>query len=623
MLFTCDTETCYKYDKIHDRVHAKVWLWALCSIDEQLTFTYGTNLDELFDFCFLSSKNHHTLYFHNLKFDGEYILYWLNENGYKWVTGKGDIDDKTYTTLISDKGQFYQFKIYKEYNKKSKHCKKVTLNDSLKLLPFSVRQIADTFKLPIKKGKIDYDAYREDGEYTQEDVDYIRNDVEITARALREIFKTGMDKLTIGACAMNNYKQIVSKKWFEKNFPPPLYDEDVRKSYKGGWVYVNPKFQNKIVGEGRVYDVNSLYPSRMKDELLPYGEGIPFFDKYEYDPKYPLYIQTLVCAFELKEGKLPMIQLKQTLGFSPTEYLEDSKGERIQLCLTNVDLELFFECYNVYAIEWIRGYKFRAKKGMFDEYIDYWTEQKIQAKADHNFGLYILSKLMLNNLYGKFSTSTKCNSKVPVFEEDGSLRYVVTGKEQGKLVKHLVNKKVKNFIDEEHTREPVYIPMGAFITAYARKYTIEGALKVGIDRFMYADTDSIHILGLEVPDLPIDDSKLGYWDCELIFDKAIYLRAKSYLEQPHRKYYDTKKKNGVTFKNYVFHGINLENNLARMQKAYRTTNPLKVTCAGLPHDLHKQVNFDTFKKDNKFNGKLKPMHVHGGVIFEKIDFTLK
>ena len=55
----------------------------------------------------------------------------------------------------------------------------------------------------------------------------------------------------------------------------------------------------------------------------------------------------------------------------------------------------------------IIGWKFKAIKGLFTNYVDYWTEQKIKAKKENNGALYTIAKLMLNSLYGKFRIKSK------------------------------------------------------------------------------------------------------------------------------------------------------------------------------------------------------------------------
>ena len=51
-----------------------MWAYALCEIGGDYATTVGNSIDDMFDR--ISSANN-TLYFHNLKFDGEFIIYWL------------------------------------------------------------------------------------------------------------------------------------------------------------------------------------------------------------------------------------------------------------------------------------------------------------------------------------------------------------------------------------------------------------------------------------------------------------------------------------------------------------------------------------------------------------------
>lgn len=80
---------------------------------------------------------------------------------------------------------------------------------------------------------------------------------------------------------------------------------------------------------------------------MPFDEPLFFKGKYENDPLFPLYIQTIACSFELKKGMLPTIQIKNNLAFLPNEYVKTSHGDIVVLTLTNIDLELFFKHYNV------------------------------------------------------------------------------------------------------------------------------------------------------------------------------------------------------------------------------------------------------------------------------------
>nr|DAO82377.1 MAG TPA: DNA polymerase B [Caudoviricetes sp.] len=556
MMYSADFET------TTNLTDCRVWAWAVVEIGNINNIRMGTRIDELLQFCY-DEKETPTLYFHNLKFDGEFIIYWLFHNGYEHVENKKQLGTKKFCTLISDKGQFYSIEICFLKNKRVN--KRVVILDSLKVLPFSVAQIAKAFNLPMSKLEIDYSAYRsEDHVLTDEEKEYIKNDVTIVAEGLQALFLQNLTKMTTGANALHNYKDIVGKKNFDRYFPVPPYDADIRKAYKGGFTYLNPKYKEKDVGVGIVLDVNSLYPSVMYYNRLPYGEGIYFNGQYEFDGVYNLYVQRFSCQFEIKDGMIPTIQLKNNLAFVPTEYVTSSNGEYITLSLTSVDLELFFEHYDVFDITYIDGWKFKSTMGLFSEYIDKWNAVKVQATKDKNGSLRTIAKLMLNSLYGKFALNPKVQSKYPYLGDDDIIHYR---------------------FGEIEDRKPIYIPVGVFITAWARYKTITSAQKV-YDRFIYADTDSLHLEGEEIPkDLEIDATKLGAWKHESTFTRARFLRQKCYIED-------------------------IDNNL-------------KITCAGMPENCYQYVTWDNFHTGASYAGKLKINHTQGGIVLSESPHTLR
>lgn len=405
--FTADFET------TTDENDCRVWAYAICEIGNINNFIYGNNIEDFIEFCM--KKENYVLYFHNLKFDAEYIIYYLLKNGYTCIKDKKDRKDKTFVVLISEMGQFYSLEIYFKVGNK-KHINKVTIYDSLKILNFSVDKIAKDFNLPIRKLELDYHEKREIGhELTKHEINYIRNDVEIMARALEIMFQEKLNKMTIGSDALAFYKELNSN--FDNYFPilPYEIDAECRKAYKGGFTYLNPIFKGKETGAGIVFDKNSMYPAKMKNEKLPFGVPIFFEGKYKQDKLYNLYIQTFSCSFKLKNNKIPSIQIKNNLSFIPNEYIESTNGDIVTLTLTSVDLELFFENYEIYDITYHSGFKFKSIKGLFTTYIDYWTEKKINAKKEDNGALYKIAKLMLNSLYGKFRIKSTCSWEIPYF----------------------------------------------------------------------------------------------------------------------------------------------------------------------------------------------------------------
>ena len=563
--FTADFETS---TWIPDETY--VWAWSLCDIEHPENVDIGNSIESFFER--IKKENNPYIYFHNLKFDGEFILFYLMTNDYEWVESR-EKRTKTFSTLISDMGLFYSIEVYFEVGKK---VKKVTFIDSLKIINQTVESMPKTFKIEENKLEIDYNLPREKGHIlTEEEKAYVKNDVVIVAKALSYLFSMGLTKMTAGSNALSEYKEITRINRFRTLYKPLNYDidKDIRRAYRGGFTYLNPIYKNKSVGEGEVLDVNSLYPSVMYNEILPFGEPFFYEGEYQEDKVYPLYIQRLTCSFKLKEGKIPTIQIKHS-RFVDNEYLTDSGIEPVALTLTSIDLKLFLEQYDVWDLHYESGWKFKGMRGLFTKYIDKWIGVKNESTLSGNKGMRQVAKIMLNSLYGKFATSLDVQSKIPYLEDD--------------IVRYRLGIKDK--------KDGVYLPMGAFITAYARDKTIRTSQaikdysikKYGIDMYCYSDTDSIHTI-LPIEELEqfceIDDVKLGAWKHESHFERAKFIRQKTYLEE-----------------------INGE---------------IQITCAGLPQRCYDQVTWENFKEGLKVEGKLAFHHVRGGVILTETEFTIK
>ena len=565
--------------------YARVWAWALCEIGNPDNFIYGEDLDSFMEYI-EKARDNFTLYFHNLKFDGEYIFWWLEDHGYTYIENKKEAKDHTYTCLITDTGQFYSIEIW--FYIKGTHIKKVTIYDSMKILNFSVEYIASKkgFNLPIQKLELDYSFYRPIGHHlTEHEVDYIRNDVEVMSRALKIMFDKKLTKMTIASNALSYYKTTIDD--FKYFFPVLTQEQDeiIRKSYKGGWTYLNPYYKEKIVDNGIVIDKNSMYPAMMREKFLPCGEPEFYNGKYKEDKTYPLYIQSITCSFKVKPGKLPTIQLKHNPAYRENEYIEDTEGKLETLTLTSVDLDLFFEHYDINNLTYNCGFKFRAVKGMFNKYIDFWINEKINGQKEGSVARRTIAKLMLNSLYGKFGTNGLFRSKRPTIKGDNSVGYQV---------------------NKSEIKDTIYCPVATFITSYARADIVRNSQAVrdyslatyGDDYYIYSDTDSIHCRSLSVEELSkimdIDDYKLGAYKVESTFVKGKFIRQKCYVE-------------------------------------VAADGKVNSTIAGCPKKLSKYITLDNFKvgfsiaanDPNYEDKKLTFKHVKGGVILVATDFTIK
>ena len=544
-----------------DTTNSHVWCWGAArwngdSVEDD-EYKCGFTIDTFMEYV-SSQERSANVFFHNLKFDGHFIVDWLLR------TGKHCIDLEPqhalavgeFRTTISDMGQWYKI----VWN--AGRGRTVEFRDSYKILPVSVKQLGELGG-HLTKGDIDYDKVRPVGySPTDDELDYQKRDVMIVSNALHI---TSVSKLTISSLAFNDWKDTLTftKKDGSKfkdgtiwrNIFPRLSDHDdaaIRSAYRGGFTAVAVGKAGYRSKAGRVYDVNSMYPSILRDEPLPCGKPIPYYDGL---PDDGYWVARATVSFRLKPGGIPCIQLKNTPGYRGSEHLE--RGESVTLSFTNIDHRLFLEMYDfdVEALQWC--YTFSTCTHAFDAYIEKWGQVK-----EHTTGVRRqLAKLHLNSLYGKFGNTPTLGSRTPIIDDAGDVHYVPGPSTED---------------------EPNYVPLAVFVTSIARDRVIRAAVACG-DRFLYADTDSLHVEGdYPVPGLDVDDNRLGAWAHEASFVYGVYNRSKQYGE--------------VIDGKHVIH------------------------MAGAPEKILKHVLVDDMMHDMLLDGKLVPRTVRGGQLLQPTTF---
>lgn len=553
--FACDFETTV----YEGQDHTEVWSAALVELETEDVKIWG-NIGDMFEY-FTSLNTNVIAYFHNLKFDGSFWLdYLLKRTDYKqgyimenqetkqgYFVDTQDMEDHSFKYVISAMGNWYSITI-----KNGKYL--IDIRDSLKLLPFSLDRIGKSFQTKHKKLQMEYEGYRyANCPITLEERQYIANDVLVLKEALEIMFSEGHKKLTIGSCCLAEYKKsmLCASDWEEffpdlteialdkETFGSSNADQYIRKSYRGGWCYVARGKEKKKYYHGCTADVNSLYPSMMSGEsgnLFPVG--LPHFWKGDLpesviniNPEYPRYFFVRIkTRFYIKEGKLPFVQLKNTMKYKQNECLEtsdvcingkyyknyvDVDGKicdgRVTMTMTQTDYKLFLEHYNVEDLEVLDGCWFHTETGIFDRYIDKYRTIKMNSKGAKRE----LAKIFLNNLYGKIASSTESSFKYADLK-DG--------------IVHFTN-------IPENKRKVGYIPIGSAITSYARNFTIRAAQAnyYGPDKegFIYADTDSIHcdLRPEQIKGITIHQKNFCCWKIESEWDLGFFTRQKTYIER--------------------------------------------------------------------------------------------
>ena len=557
--YVADFETT-AYSFYQEHGYTKVWLWSIANSNEEIE-DYGEDIESFISWCKKHPKS--TIYFHNLKFDGSFILNYLMNNDYEYKEELKVKDNKGYSCLIGEEGQYYQITINFESNKN------IIIQDSLKIIPLSVRDIAKAFNLPLSKGRINYNDYTID----KEKLDYVFKDVLIVAKALKFFKNIGLNKMTIGG---NAYTQFTKECKIAKQLFPILDDDfmdNYRKAYRGGRTQVNPKYAGKVLHNVYRYDINSMYPYVQGYKELPYGNPIKIKEMGKY--KFELY--NINIAFKLKKGHLPTLLKTGSLFLNESSYYENSDGV-INIHISNIDLELMYRHYDIEYIEMVEGYGFKTSDIIFRKFVD----KYYNLKANSVGGLRMVYKLILNNLYGKFGSKRRGRHKIPQLE-DGVLTYTLS---------------------DEHDMRKYYLPVAIAITSYAHKLIDDAIIICGND-FVYCDTDSVHTLR-PLPSDMVNNKEIGKFKLEGIENTSKYLRQKCYA---YKEYKDDEETYTIT--------------CAGMSES------LKIWLI----DNYGDKLFDIFnlglKLDSNTEGltetdmKLRPLQVKGGVVLAPVQFTLK
>lgn len=589
-------------------------------------------------------KQNICIYYHNLKFDGSFWLSFLladlkyeqklyvnpnNENDVHFLKEK-DLTPKSFVYSISDMGQWYSILIKTPYAF-------IEIRDSLKLLPFSVKEIGKSFATKHRKLDMEYVGMRYAGcPITEQEKRYIANDVLVVKEALEIMRTEGHLKLTIGSCCLTEFKHTTDKQDYQAFFPDLTHyklnpsefrysnaDEYIRQSYRGGWCYLKKGCENKIYSKGLTADVNSLYPSMMHSESGNYYPvGKPIFFKNSIPSKCLseryYYFVRIRTRFYLKPNKLPFIQIKGSFLYRATEMLETSdivdkdtgnvstwykdfdgniKQAIVEMVLTQTDYELLQEHYNLVDFKVMDGCYFRTSRGIFDEYIDKYKKIKQTSKGAKR----TLAKLFLNNLYGKLSSSDISSFKVARVKDDGSLGFTTY---------------------EEHEKKVMYIPIGSAITSYARNFTIRSAQQ-NYKYFVYADTDSIHCCTTKanIKGIKIHPSNFCCWKLESFWDKAIFVRQKTYIE--HVTHEDEEAIDDPYY-NVKCAGMpdKCKDLFLKSMKGV-TDEELEKYPKNQQDFLKTKRTLADFKQGLEVYGKLRPVRIRGGIVLQETTYKMR
>lgn len=571
--------------------------------DEILTTTIEDFFDE-----FWKRKESATLFFHNLFFDGEFIKWYLVKNGFKYYYELPKRKQNKGFMIFEDEKNIYFINVFKPV-KDGKKVKLVQLyiRCSKNLLTLSIDSLAKAYKLPYKQS-INYDVEPFDKieDVNPEFIEYIKRDVDIMIPPLQQFNQvftikygnrwiSGLSKLTIGSVSLMLFKAFTYGKYkFKKDFYLE-YDDvvDIRNWYSGGLTTFAPNYQYSLLNDidGRVYDVNSMYPSVMVENPYPVGKFI--VNEEPKDSRYNIkLIKIFIKKAKIKNESWPPLMRpwhSQTFTYPKNVRFVQETENAIAYYFEDelISLKRFYDIeYDVLQTIWHKGeYYFK------DFILQHYEQRKAYKKANDPRQETI--KLLLNSAYGKFGqnpdkttivySEKKLNKGDSILEDDSLIVDVV--RQQESCIDNL-NSYICYY--NEPPKTSINVAIAACVCKNAR-IKLHNAIWNNIDNFLYCDTDSIFIKG-EAKGIDIDENRLGAWKEEMSFD-AIEL-------------------GGAKLYNLYLKNVKVKSAHAGINKKWAEQN-LK------PNDII------TINKKLDKGSKIIHKKVKGGVILEETEFTIK
>lgn len=357
----------------------------------------------------------------------------------------------------------------------------ITFGDSLNIYPSSLEKIGEIVGLKkLDNQKVKGQKLRKNN-ITQDDIKYCIRDCEIVYTALLEIFENvGTIKLTISSLAMFDFRnKFLYNDLIFSDLVDEFYD-----SYYGGRTEC---FKMGVV-DCDVFDINSLYPTVMKEIVFPDIRTLKKVSKL--DLKYFFHVLKnfeglASIEVEHKEtyfGFLPYRNKK--LYFPVGNFSTIVNFNEIRFALKHGAIEIKKVNYVVYA---------NPIKSPFKDFID--INYNIRKNSKNELEKTIL-KLKMNSLYGKFGQRVKFSSEyfelIPyhIIDElektEKFFELKIFNQNRNDCFLITENEKFKN----SFFSIPVF---SSYITSGARIKLLENLLNNDSNSVCYCDTDSIFL----------------------------------------------------------------------------------------------------------------------------------
>jgi hypothetical protein len=361
-----------------------------------------------------------------------------------------------------------------------------------------------------------WDLKKESIKYCEQDVKSLYQVLDKFSDRIFMLFRIDILKYpTLSSLAFAIYRS----NFLRKDVKIPLIKGELfnffKRGYTGGSVDVYKPYGKNIYR----YDVNSLYPYVMKNEVMPVGNPTYFegdITKLENKPFGIFEVE--VEAPKKLDAPILQLRFRTNTGIKTLSPLGRWKG-----------VYLSAEIYNAikfgYTFKILRGYTF-DQDYIFTEFVDNLYQLKLN--SNKNSPDYTIAKLILNSLYGRLGMNPEMEKHKIVTKNKQIFKfynkYNITN-----IIDLNNGKELISFFDDINNNNDkslnISIPISLAVTAYSRIFMSQ--FKNNPEYILYySDTDSLDINKTLATEFV--GNELGKLKLEHIFDEAVFLSPKVY-----------------------------------------------------------------------------------------------
>ena len=483
-----DIETSSTYTS-EGKKFAFMYIWTF-GIKDENHIIHGRSWEEFISLC-NNLKEHYKLseerrlicYVHNLGYEFQFMRKYFN-----WVD-VFSIDERKPLKALTDLG--------------------IEFRDSYLLSGFSLENTARNLTehtIEKMEGDLDYELLRHsETPLTDKEMGYIRNDVIIILYYITEQIKIYGDITKIPLTNTGRVRNYVRNRCYYTNknhskssagkyqrYRDIMEDLTLTKDvynmlargFMGGFTHANANYTGELLPDITSIDFASSYPAVMLAEKFPMSKPIKTTFTKEKDFNY--YRKNYALIFNIKFTNL-ISKINQENYLSESKCYEKVKvqenngrvyrAESLITTITEIDFEIIEQCYSWDSAEVNEVYRFHKgylPKSIIESTIDLYKDKTVLKDVEGYETEYVLSKGMLNSIYGMTVTR--------VIRDD------IIYNDEWEIEKANINEQIEEY--NKSKSRFLYYPWGVWITAYARRNLWYGIIKMG-DDYIYSDTDSI------------------------------------------------------------------------------------------------------------------------------------